>query len=98
MSLSKNFVDRVRAAADIVIVVSDHVPLRQMGATYKGACPFHADTSATFYVNREQAFFHCFDCHASGDVFAFVALREKVDRDGAVRHLARRFGITEPVS
>jgi len=37
------FIDEVRAAADIVVVVQDTVPLRRVGATYKGLCPFHGE-------------------------------------------------------
>ena len=90
------FIDEVRAAADIVTVVSDYVSLRKAGATYKGLCPFHTEKSPSFSVNRDRGFFHCFGCNAGGDVFKFVELQEKVGFADAVRQLAQRFGVPIP--
>jgi DNA primase len=90
------FIDEVRSAADIVAVVSDSVSLRKAGATFKGLCPFHAEKSPSFNVNRDKGFFHCFGCGVGGDVFKFVELQEKVGFQEAVRHLAARFGIPIP--
>ena len=70
------FIDEVRAAADIVAVVSDYVTLRKAGTSYKGLCPFHSEKSASFTVHRDRGFFHCFGCGAGGDVFKFVELKE----------------------
>ncbi len=90
------FIDEVRAAADIVQVVQDTVPLRRVGNTYKGLCPFHSEKTPSFHVNREKAFFHCFGCGVGGDVFKFVELTDKVGFLDAVRLLAQRFGIPVP--
>jgi DNA primase len=77
-------------------VVQETVPLRKTGATYKGLCPFHAEKTPSFQVNREKGFFHCFGCGVGGDVFKFIELRDKVGFGEAVRHLAERFGIPVP--
>jgi DNA primase len=90
------FIDEVRGAADIVAVISDYVSLRKAGAAYKGLCPFHAEKSPSFSVNRDRGFFHCFGCGAGGDVFKFVELQEKVNFTDAVRQLAQRFGVPIP--
>ncbi len=90
------FIDEVRAVADIVTVISDHVSLRKAGVSYKGLCPFHAEKTPSFTVNRDRGLFHCFSCQAGGDVFKFVELQEKVGFTEAVRHLAQRFGIALP--
>jgi DNA primase len=92
----QHFIDEVRAAADIVTVVSDYVSLRKAGAAYKGLCPFHNEKTASFTVNRERGFFHCFGCGAGGDVFKFVELQEKVGFTDAIRQLAQKFGIPIP--
>jgi DNA primase len=92
----QSFIDEVRAAADIVTVIGDTVSLRKAGATYKGLCPFHGETTPSFNVNRDRGFFHCFGCGVGGDVFKFVELNEKVGFQEAVRHLAGRFGIAIP--
>jgi DNA primase len=90
------FIDEVRLHADIVQVVQETVPLRKVGATYKGLCPFHAEKTPSFHVNRERGFFHCFGCGVGGDVFKFVELRDRVGFVEAARHLADRFGISVP--
>jgi DNA primase len=92
----QHFIDEVRAAADIVTVVSDYVSLRKAGVAYKGLCPFHNEKTPSFTVNRERSFFHCFGCGAGGDVFKFVELQEKVGFTDAIRHLAQKFGIPIP--
>jgi DNA primase len=92
----QQFIDDVRVAADIVTVVSDTVSLRKVGSSYKGLCPFHAEKTPSFNVNRERGFFHCFGCGASGNVFKFVELTDKVGFADAVRRLAQRFGIPIP--
>ena len=92
----QQFIDEVRSAADIVTVVSDYVSLRKAGATFKGLCPFHAEKTPSFTVNRDRGFFHCFGCNVGGDVFKFIELQEKVGFTDAVRQLAQRFGIPIP--
>jgi DNA primase len=90
------FIDEVRAAADIVTVISDYVSLRKAGTSYKGLCPFHAEKTPSFNVNRDRGFFHCFGCGVGGDVFKFVELKEQVGFQDAVRQLAQRFGLPIP--
>jgi DNA primase len=96
MRFPQPFIDEVRAAADIVTVVSDYVTLRKAGASFKGLCPFHGEKSASFTVHRDRGFFHCFGCGVGGDVFKFIELQEKVGFSDAVRQLAQRFGVPIP--
>ena len=96
MKFPQSFIDEVRAAADIVTVVSDSVSLRKAGTSYKGLCPFHGEKTPSFTVHRDRGFFHCFGCGVGGDVFKFVELQEKVGFSEAVRLLAGRFGIPIP--
>jgi DNA primase len=92
----QTFIDEVKAAADIVTVVSDYVSLKKAGNSYKGLCPFHGEKTPSFHVHRDRGFFHCFGCGVGGDVFKFVELQEKVGFGDAVRQLAHRFGIPIP--
>ena len=96
MKFPQSFIDEVRAAADIVTVVSDSVSLRKAGAKYKGLCPFHGEKTPSFTVDKDKGFFHCFGCGVGGDVFKFVELQDKVNFGEAVRTLAGRFGIPLP--
>jgi DNA primase len=90
------FIDEVRAAADIVTVISDYVSLRKAGTSYKGLCPFHAEKTPSFNVNRDRGFFYCFSCQVGGDVFKFMELKEQLGFQDAVRQLAQRFGLPIP--
>ncbi len=92
----QSFIDDLRLQADIVLVVQDVVSLKRVGNRYRGLCPFHGEKTPSFYVNREQGFFHCFGCSVGGDVFKFVELHEKVSFPEAVRQLAQRFGLPLP--
>jgi len=96
LKFPQSFIDEVRAAADIVTVISDSVSLRKAGSSYKGLCPFHGEKTPSFNVMRERGFFNCFGCGVGGDVFKFVELQEKVGFIDAVKILANRFGIPIP--
>ena len=69
-----NFVDDLKAQADILQVIHDVVPLKKSGGTYKGLCPFHKEKTPSFHVNPDKGFFHCFGCATGGDVVKFVEL------------------------
>jgi DNA primase len=86
----------VRAASDIVEVVSQTVPLRRVGRNFVGRCPFHEEKSASFSVSAERQFYHCFGCKAGGDVFKYVQETEKVGFLEAVELLSRRASIPIP--
>ncbi|HEY6194929.1 MAG TPA: DNA primase, partial [Candidatus Eisenbacteria bacterium] len=90
------WVERVRAASDIVEIVSQSVPLRRVGRNLMGRCPFHEEKSPSFSVSPERQFYHCFGCKAGGDVFKFVQETEKVGFLEAVELLSRRAGIPIP--
>jgi DNA primase len=93
-----NFTETVRNSADIVRVVSEYVNLKASGNTLKGLCPFHSEKTPSFTVHRDKQFFHCFGCHAGGDVFAFVMLTEKVPFPEAVELVAEKCGIPIPAA
>ena len=44
------WLDELRARADIVTVVSQYVQLKQNGRRYWGLCPFHGEKTASFSV------------------------------------------------
>ena len=96
MLFPQRFIDDLRLQANIVQVVQDYVPLRRAGTKYKGLCPFHSEKTPSFHVDPEKGFFHCFGCHAGGDVFKFLELHEKVAFPDAVRMLAQKFGVALP--
>src|SRR5881409_1133342 len=92
----QQFIDDLRLQTNIVQVLQEYVPLKRAGTTYKGLCPFHSEKTPSFHVDPEKGFFHCFGCHAGGDVFKFLELQEKLTFPEAVRLLAQKFGIPLP--
>src|SRR5215510_3851142 len=72
-----DWVERVRAATDIVELIGETVPLRRVGRNFMGRCPFHEEKTPSFSVNAERQFYHCFSCKVGGDVFKFVQETEK---------------------
>ena len=95
-SIPEDVVERVRDAADIVDVISDHVSLRQTGRSFKALCPFHPEKTPSFVVSREKQIYHCFGCGAGGNVINFLMQFENVTFPEAVRALAKRYSITVP--
>jgi DNA primase len=91
-----SFIEELRAQADIAQVIQDHVSLKRVGRTLKGLCPFHAEKTPSFHVDREKGFFHCFGCGVGGDIFKFLELHEKVGFQDAVKMLAQRVGLPLP--
>ncbi|HEY2956184.1 MAG TPA: DNA primase [Candidatus Eisenbacteria bacterium] len=91
-----DWVERVRAASDIVDVVRQTVSLKRSGRNWVGLCPFHKEKTPSFSVHAERQFYHCFSCNAGGDVFKFVQETEKVGFMEAVELLSRRAGIPVP--
>jgi DNA primase len=90
---TRESVDRVKEAADIVEIVSAHTDLQQRGQDYWGNCPFHEERTPSFKVNPRDKLYYCFGCEASGDVFRFVEEKEGLDFASAVESLGERYGV-----
>lgn len=86
----------IRERTDIVALVGEYVPLRRAGSSFKGLCPFHAEKTPSFHVHPGRQFFHCFGCHASGDVFSFLTRLEGRAFPEIARSLAERAGVEIP--
>jgi DNA primase len=92
-ALSVEIKKQVKAANDIIDVVSTYIPVISAGKTYKAICPFHNDTRPSLQLDRTYQNYRCWSCDARGDVFDFVMKFEKVEFGEALRMLADRAGI-----
>ena len=81
----QSFIDDLRAQVDLVSLIGEVVPLRKMGAAWKGLCPFHQERTPSFNVTPDKGIFKCFGCGQGGDVFKFIELHHKVTFPEAVR-------------
>ncbi len=89
-------VNQVASRNDIVEIISEYLPLKKAGRNFKACCPFHEERSASFVVNPERQIFHCFGCHAGGDVFSFVMKVENLNFPEALQKLANRVQMVLP--
>lgn len=91
--ISKETIELIRSANDIVEVIGSRVQLKRAGSTVKALCPFHKEKTPSFTVNPNMQIFRCFGCGASGDVFTFIMDYEGLDFVGACRMLADRAAV-----
>src|ERR687886_2314251 len=90
---TKDSIERVKEAVDMVELVGARTDLRRAGAQWMGLCPFHDESSPSFSVNAEHKLYHCFGCGESGDAIGFVQATEALDFKEAVEQLADRYGV-----
>ena len=91
---TKDTIDRVREAVDMVHLVSEKTDLRRVGTRWTGLCPFHDERTPSFSVNADEKLYYCFGCGEGGDAFKFVQLTEGLDFKGALEYLADRYGLS----
>lgn len=95
---SVNFIDKedIRAATDIVALISESTELRRVGrGKYRGCCPLHGgDNPTSLDVNANKLVWHCHACHLGGDVFEWISYRDGVNFIDALKILAERAGMT----
>src|SRR4051812_12988761 len=90
---TKDTIDRVRDAVDMVHLVSEKTDLRRVGSRWSGLCPFHDERTPSFSVNPEEKLYYCFGCGEGGDAFKFVQQTEGLEFQEAVELLAERSGV-----
>ncbi len=89
-------IEEIRSANDIVEVISERIPVKRAGRSYRALCPFHQEKSPSFNINPERQIYHCFGCGAGGNVITFLMEHDKLSFLDAVRELADRAGIRLP--
>lgn len=93
MRIPENKIEEIRSSADIVDVISEFVQLKKRGKNFIGLCPFHSEKTPSFTVSEDKQIFHCFGCHAGGNVYKFLMEYEKISFVEAVQEVAARVGI-----
>jgi DNA primase len=93
MAISESEIAQVRAATDIVALISETVALKRTGQRWTGLCPFHSEKTPSFSVNAEEGRYYCFGCRASGDQITWVREIHHLEFVEALRLLADRAGI-----
>ena len=86
-------IEQIKDANDIVEVLSDYLQVKKSGSNYKAICPFHQEKTPSFMISPAKQIFHCFGCHAGGNVFTFLQKVENISFIESVKILAKRAGI-----
>ncbi|MCF8475377.1 MAG: DNA primase [Emcibacter sp.] len=96
MGFTPDFLDEIRSRLAVSDVIGRRVKLIRKGREHSGLCPFHNEKTPSFTVNDDKAFYKCFGCGASGDIFKFVVETEGLNFPEAVERLAGQAGLALP--
>lgn len=98
VSITRELVQSVRDAVDIVDIASDMTSLKRQGRRHQGLCPFHKEKSPSFSVDADAGLYYCFGCGAGGDAIRLYMEHSGDDFPAAIEALARRYGIPLPAA
>ncbi|CAN5160962.1 DNA primase [soil metagenome] len=87
-------IDRVRAATNLVDLVSTVTTVKKAGRSFVAVCPFHQEKTPSLNLEPGRGLYHCFGCGKGGDVYTFVQETQGLDFNESVELLARNAGIT----
>ena len=90
------FLDELRARTQLSTLVGRTVKLTRAGREHKACCPFHHEKSASFYVNDDKGFYHCFGCSQHGDAIGWLVDGRGLSFVDAVKELADAAGLALP--
>ena len=93
---SKDIIDRITEASNIIDVVGENVSLRKKGVNQWGVCPFHKDSDPSMCVSESKQLASCFVCDETWNVFSFVMKYDNISFPEAVRYLGKKYSIEIP--
>ena len=93
--IDERIVDQILDRADIVDIISEHVPnLKQKGANWQACCPLHGEKTPSFIVSPARNTWHCFGCGKGGNAAGFLMEYMHMTYPEALKTLAKKYGIT----
>jgi DNA primase len=96
MTISPRFMEELRNRLTLSDLIGRKVRLARAGREFKGCCPFHNEKTASFYVNDDKQFYHCFGCGAHGDAIGFAMQHDNLSFIEAIKELAGEAGMEVP--
>jgi DNA primase len=85
--------DELRGRISLAELIGRRISLARRGREFLALCPFHHETTPSFYVVEDKGFYHCFGCGAHGEHVSFVMRYDNLDRAAAVEKLASEVGL-----
>lgn len=65
------------------------VEYEDKGNDFVVSCPYHAENHPSFYIQKEEGYYNCFSCQASGNFFSFVRLISGFSVSETLQYLSR---------
>ncbi len=93
MKYPKEYLDEIKTRLKVSTVVSKVVSLKKRGKEFIGLSPFKNEKTASFTVNDEKEFYHCFASSEHGNIFDFVMKTQNLRFGEAVKYLANLAGM-----
>ena len=69
MFIKKHSIQHLIESISLPEHLKRHIELKRSGSNWLGLCPFHQDTTPSFYVYPNN--YHCFACNAHGSVLDY---------------------------
>lgn len=96
-SFSREIIQQVLAANDIVDVIGAYVDLKPSGTDrFVGLSPFQNERTPSFHVTRSRQMYYCFSTGQGGDLIKFLQVIEGLSFVEAVERLAERANVALP--
>lgn len=87
-----DIVSKIKEKVVLSSVIGKYVRLQKKGVDYWGCCPFHNEKTPSFKVSDKDAWFFCFGCRESGDIFTFLTKFCNFSFQEVVKDLASSLG------
>lgn len=94
----EKWLDELKSKIDIVAVLGKFMYLQRKGNKFWACCPFHNEKTASFCVNSDDQYYHCFGCGKSGNAITFLTEHERMSYAEAIEYLAKEYNMEIPES
>lgn len=92
--INREIIQQIKEKIDVLSLVSRYLNLQRVGSRFRAPCPFHQETKPSFYIDPDLGLYHCFGCHASGDIIDFYCNINGLDFHEGIKELAQEVGIS----
>ena len=92
----EKWLDELKSKADIVTILGKFMYLQRKGNKYWACCPFHNEKTASFVVNADDQYYHCFGCGKSGNIITFLMEHERMTYPESIEYLAKELNMEIP--
>ncbi|MFZ5376161.1 MAG: DNA primase [Patescibacteria group bacterium] len=86
-------IKQIKDASNIIEIIGERLSLKKSGSSFRANCPFHSETTPSFFVSEQMQRYKCFGCGESGDVLEFLQKYDGLTFLESLQLLAQRAGI-----